>query len=208
MRKRNLDPEIVEAKAHEVRRRPTGKKEVEGAATSSFADLRTNEEIERKSDVFLANVRFIIGLRGMKQATVAKEARIPAEWLRQLTRRGLKQKRGGSEEYLERLRRFFLLDSVDELWSPTLIPSLKQTERRAAQIHPFLRSKDWPYAKRIVELLQSGDYDFLRDLIDRLSEREAAIAGQSYQEGQGEEDRASPEDMEKRLMKNRGSRRS
>lgn len=172
MRKRNVDPEVADAI------------NVGRTTDMSFAELRTEEVGERKSDVFRKNIRFLIKQRGMKKAGIAKALGVSEEWLRQVSRRGLSQVRKGSRTSLDRLRRFFSLDSVDELWSENLIDSHKQAERRAAEMAPYLRSKDWPYAVRFMELLLSGEYDFFRVLIDKLDQGAKAIEGQSYRGGQ------------------------
>lgn len=176
MRKQNLDPEV----AHAIN--------VERRTDMSFAELRTEEVVERKSDVFRRNIRFLIKQRGMKKAGIAKALGLSEEWLRQVSRRGLSQVRKGSRTSLDRLRGIFWLDSVGELWSVSLIDRLKQTERRAAQMHPFLRSKDWNYAVKFMELLQSGEYDFLRHLMDKLYGHEIATADQSVRGGKEEAD--------------------
>ena len=150
----------------------------------SVADLPIEVPPGGDKDVFRKNIQFFIEQNRMKPATVAKQARISFELLRQWLRRGLARPQKGSRDSLDRLRKFFLLDSMAELWSDQLIDSLKQTERRAAQMHPFLRSTDWPYAVKFMELLQSGEYDFLRDLIGKLYGQETATVGQSPRGGQ------------------------
>ena len=59
MRKRNLDAEVAQAI------------NVERNNKTSFADLRTKEEVERKSDVFRKNFRFLVKQRGVKLAGIA-----------------------------------------------------------------------------------------------------------------------------------------
>ncbi len=156
----------------------------ENRFNQSFADLPIEDRPGGNKDVFVKNINFLIEHNGMKPATVAKRAGISFELLRQWLGRGLARPQKGSWDSLDRLRKVFWLDSMAALWSADLIDSLKQTERRAAQMHPFLRSKDWPYAVKFMELLQSGEYDFLRDLVGKLHGQETATVGQSPRGGQ------------------------
>ena len=162
----------------------------------SFADLRTDgaepSSIERDPKVFRKNLRFLIKVKGMSKATVAKEAKVREDWLRKVMWGGLKQIRPRSKASLDRLRRFFSLDSVDELWSETLIDSLKQTECRAARIQPCLRSKHWPCIDKFLYLLQSGDYDFVGELVGKLYEQKTALEGRS---SHNKEEKASAKDL-------------
>ena len=105
----------------------------------SVADLPIEVPPGGDKDVFRKNIQFFIEQNRMKPATtVAKQARISFELLRQWLRRGLARPQKGSRDSLDRLRKFFLLDSMAELWSDQLIDSLKQTERSStAQMHPF-----------------------------------------------------------------------
>ena len=118
--------------------------------------------------MFKANIDFLIKHNRVKPATVAKGAGISFDLLRKWTDNGLKQPQKRSWNSLDRLRKFFWLNSMAELWSDHLIDNLKRTERREAEMQPFLLSKDWPYAVKFMKLLQLGEYDFLRDLIGKL----------------------------------------
>ena len=182
MAKENLVPETAQAL------------NIERGFDISSAELRTDVAIEKKPEVFKKNILFLIKQRGMKKASIAEEADVPPEWLRQLTSRGLSQIRRGSKDYLERLRRFFLLDSVSNLWSELLIDEIKQTEHRAVKMYPFLRSKDWPYAWKVLTLLQTGEYDFLRGLIDKSYSQETA-RGAKLPRDDNKEVKASAKDM-------------
>ena len=147
-KKENIDPKDAQLQ------------NVEKGFNLSFDDLPTRTGVVQDPHIFRKNIQFLIAHCGKTKAVIAKEARVPPEWLRQLSRRGLRQIRENSRSLLDRLRRSFLLDSVEELWWDGLIDSLKKTRRREEQGHPFLRSKDWPYAVRFLQLLQSGEYDF------------------------------------------------
>lgn len=148
-----LSPELIDAKA-------------KGAPV----DLRPAIEdvIERNSQVFLKNLRYLTEQSRQTKASIAQVAVVSHEWLRQLTQRGLSQIRQKNREPLERLRRFFNLDSIDDFWSATLISELERVRRRSTAMNPLLRSKDCPYAFKVITLLQTGEHDFVRDLIDTL----------------------------------------
>ena len=164
MRKINLDPEI--ANGMKVER-------AGGRHVPTHSESRSNEtgvSIERDAEVFRQNLSFLLDHVGGTQAAVAERAKVSHDWLRQLSKRGLTQIREKNREPLDRLRQLFGLDSVDELWSATLIEELKTTHRRIAAISPYLRSKDWGYARKVLTLLQTGDHDYLRGLIDSLYE--------------------------------------
>jgi hypothetical protein len=92
MRKRDIDPNIALAK------------NLKKKFTTTFADLRT---IDRKPEVFLKNIQYLIKHCNATQENVAKKANVPSTWLRQLTRRGLGQLRDKNTARLDRLRRFF-----------------------------------------------------------------------------------------------------
>lgn len=164
MRKQNFDPEV----AHAENVRKSG-----GRANGRPTDQRRDEpkEIVRDGKVFQRNLKFLLDHAGSTQAEVAKRANVSHDWLRQLTKRGLTQVREKNREALDQLRRFFLLDSADEFWSENLIKDVERLSRRSDQMRPYLRSKDWPYLLKVLRLLQSGEHDYLRGLIDSLSER-------------------------------------
>lgn len=164
MRKHNVDPEISQGMNLE---KSLGKSD----GRMSNMESGESEEIVRDGQVFRRNVRFLLDHSGTTQAELAKRANISHDWLRQLTRRGLTQIRQKNREPLERLRRWFLLDSVDDFWSKGLVEDVKRESRRSDQMRPYLRSKDWPYLLKVLKLLQSGEHDFLRGLIDMLSKR-------------------------------------
>ncbi len=163
MREQNFDPQV--AHAQNVGR--TG-----GRSEGRPVDLRSDEpeEIVRDGQVFQRNLKFLLRHSGSTQAELAKRANVSHDWLRQLTKRGLTQIREKNREPLERLRRVFLLDSTDEFWSESLIKDVERVSRRSDQMRPYLRSKDWPYLLKVLELLQSGEHDYLRGLIKALAD--------------------------------------
>ena len=135
MRKENIDPEEAQ-------------ENIEKGFNLGLADLppSAKDDVERDPKVFKKNLLYLMECHGqkMKSATFAKGANVREDWLRQLTSRGLAQRRPSNEPSLDRLRKFFFLDSVDDLWLEDLIDRLKQTKDREARIQPYLRSKYWP----------------------------------------------------------------
>ena len=137
-------------------------------------------------DVFKANIDFLIKHNRVKPATVAKGAGISFDLLRKWTDNGLKQPQKRSWNSLDRLRKFFWLNSMAELWSDHLVDNLKRTERREAEMQPFLQNKDWSFGVKFMKLLQSGEYDFLRDLIGKLYSQETTPTSQPSRRGNQE----------------------
>jgi hypothetical protein len=170
IRKENIDPEEAQ------------RENIENRFNLTFADLppTAKDNVDRNPKVFKKNLLYLIDCHGqkMKWTVVAKGANVREDWLRKLAERGLTQRRPSNEASLERLRGFFFLDSVDQLWSEDLIESLKQTKDRQARIQPHLQSKYWPSVEKLLALLQSNEYGFLEQLVNKLYEQETTSAGQ------------------------------
>jgi hypothetical protein len=182
----DLDSDEREQRPKRIKRENIDPEEAQGANIEkrfslTAADLppSAKDDVERDPKVFKKNLLYLMECHGqkMKSAIFAKGANVREDWLRQLTSRGLAQRRRGNEAPLDRLRKFFNLDFVDDLWLEDLIDSLKQTKDREARIQPYLRSKYWPSVEKFLALLQSNEYGFLEQLVNKLHEQETASAG-------------------------------
>ena len=169
MKKENIDPEQAYAE------------NIEKGFNLSFGDLPPHKDgkdkVVRNKAVFRTNIRFLIKDKQMTKAAIAREAGISSDLLRKWSSQGRRRPREAKPDSLDRLRRFFKLDSVDDLWSQDMIEKYKQTEDRAAQMAPYLQSKHWPCIDRFLSLLQSDHFDFLAGLVNTLYEQEIALAG-------------------------------
>jgi len=102
----------------------------------------------------------------------AKEIGVEARWLRRLERQGLGYASKSSREKLERIAEFFSLSHFTHLWRSDLLQSLGLPGPSPEQVESWQESPHWKQAEKLIQLLETGNYDHLSKLVDDLHELE------------------------------------
>lgn len=127
-----------------------------------------------------------------------------ADWFRHLLSDGLSRVDQRTAERLYRLARLFGLKSVEDLWNPDLVGVVVaktgslSTDNWATR-QAWEKDKFWPRMAKYKELLESGRFEFLEELIDRLHagyRREISEERRARHQGSDDEEEASEEEKE------------
>jgi hypothetical protein len=103
----------------------------------------------------------------MTPGEVAERCRISRRWYVRLLSNGLARIDKRTRPALERLAHHFGLGRIEDFWDPKL-DRLRQRAVVDEQILTWSTKVNWPYAKKLLELLESGEYEHLKGLIDTL----------------------------------------
>jgi hypothetical protein len=130
---------------------------------------------KRTPDVLAANLKRLTALTGKGGRELADEIGVQWRWYRRLLGRGLSRIDKRYLPSLKRITEFFRLGRpqdpidcrVEELWNPRL-DVLNHDLPKPAALESWRQRIDWPYAQKLLELLESGQHDHLRGLIDSL----------------------------------------
>ena len=128
--------------------------------------------------VFRDNLRKLTLLMGLTPTKVAKAiskqtlTEFDPRWYRRLCRKGIRQAHKESRARLEAIARFFGVTTVNHLWNERLI-----TFSLSKQLVPPRESE---YTVKLVELLETGKHDYLRQLISSLYALEFPSGNQSH----------------------------
>jgi hypothetical protein len=129
----------------------------------------------RRSDprVFAKNLGRLTKMRNLTQKSAAKEisktqsVRISYSWYRTLCAKGIGQRHKRTWDKLQAIARFFGVRTVYSLWDEDLI-RFELSDRLVPPIHAI-------YSYRLVQLLETGKHDYLKELITRLHDLEPDV---------------------------------
>jgi len=124
---------------------------------------------ERKLKVMRDNLIGLVRMTGKPAKEVAGEIGVDWRWFQRLLKQGLARIDSRFRPSLRQIATFFDLEGgdVDELWNPKL-PALRRPAPAPEELASWRQKRDWPYAKKLLELLETGQHDHLRSLIDSL----------------------------------------
>ncbi|WP_068415753.1 hypothetical protein [Planctomyces sp. SH-PL62] len=94
---------------------------------------------------------------------LSEAVEVEYRWLRRIVKDGL-SRRGGR---LDRLTRHLGLPDGDYLWAADIKQFLPHPPK-PEQLSTLKQKLAWPYAERLLDLLETGSHEYLKDLIDRL----------------------------------------
>ena len=140
--------------------------------------------MQRRSDpnAFKYNLNGLTVMRGLSRKEAAQQisqsqmVEIPEKWYRKLCNKGLAQVKGSSGERLQAIARFFGLPTMNHLWRDELIVFSLTKDA--------VPPNEAEFTVKLVELLETGEHDYLRGLIANLhachfSDKESPIFGRS-----------------------------
>lgn len=159
VRRRDAGLDRFDGTGHEVRRaRDLAKNLFDKGEDAEIA-------IERDPQRFRENLSYIIRSNRTTLRELADEAKVEYRWLRRIVRDGLERRVGR----LDRLAQTLRLPDGDYFWAPDIrrfLPPPPDPE----ELCGLKRRLNWAYAERLLDLLETGDHEYLKGLIDRLHE--------------------------------------
>ena len=129
----------------------------------------------REAKVFATNLDRLTRMHGMTRQQAAERIGAPYQWYRRVVTQGLRRISTENRDYLEVLADLFHLGRIEDLWRPDLISynvekaGLDPKADKHTQLL-WRQNQLWPYAEKLGRLLASGQYEFLKELIDKLHE--------------------------------------
>jgi hypothetical protein len=132
------------------------------------------QEVERDPAVFARNLRSLIQHSGLTAGDAPTQIGVNRRWLRRLSSCGLARIDRRTRPDLEKIVRYFDLRGPEVLWEADL-PQLRRQPAVDQQILGWREKVNWPYAQRLLELLETGDHEFLKGLIDSLYDSELLL---------------------------------
>lgn len=182
----------------EVRRQGAGAFATSGNALNrSFAvlkekeptldDLRlpmesADESKERFQRISKQNLSALLEWRPSSAADIGVEAR----WLRRIQQKGLGYASKASHAKLERLAEFFSLSHYTDLWREDLLEALGLPGPTPEQIENWRHSPHWKQAEKLLQLLDTGNFEHLSKIVDDLHELEVARTVRQIEKGPAE----------------------
>jgi len=122
------------------------------------------EFLERSPKTFRANLQYILRAFGVEVEQLAQEIGVEYRWLRRAVNDGLERR----VPRLDRLARHFDLPDADYLWAKDIRKFLKGAPPHPEVLKTWKQNLNWCYAERLLDLLETGQTDFLKGLIDNL----------------------------------------
>ena len=157
VRRRDAGLDRFDGSGHEVRRaRDLAKNLFDKGEDAEVA-------IERDARRFSDNLSYIIRTYQIPLRELADEAEVEYRWLRRIVRDGLERRVGR----LDRLAQTLRLPDGDYFWAPDIrrfLPPPPDPE----ELCGLKRRLNWVYAERLLDLLETGEHEYLKGLIDRL----------------------------------------
>jgi hypothetical protein len=129
------------------------------------------EKVVREPAVFAGNLRNLISQSGLTEDEAWEVIGVERRWLRRVMKSGLRRIDRRSHQHLKRVAHYFGLKRLEDLWEADL-PGLKHQPAVDQQILSWSQKANWPYARKLLELLATGEHEFLKGLIDSLHTKE------------------------------------
>ncbi len=153
----------------------------------------SNEDMQpRVSATFADNLRALAHLAKVTPDEVVEKCRISGRWYTRLMANGLARIDKRTRPGLERLAHFFDLGRVEDFWDPRM-DRRRQRAGAEEQIITWSTKVNWSYAKKLLELLETGEHEHLKGLIDTLHSLESLKMIQGAGAASG---RSRPEDAD------------
>jgi hypothetical protein len=126
-----------------------------------------NQEVHRDPSIFASNLRNLIRHAGLAETEAPAKLGVGRSWLRRATARGLARIDKRTEADLVWVASYFGLAGPEEFWE-TDLPCLRHQPVVDRQVLGWREKVNWPYAEKLLELLETREHGFLKGLIDSL----------------------------------------
>ena len=134
------------------------------------------QETQREPAVFARNLRNLLLQAKLSDPEAPAKIGVGRRWLRRASVCGLARIDKRTRADLERVAHYFGLDGPEELWEADP-PRLRRQPAIDRQALGWRDKVNWPYAMKLMELLEAGEHDFLKGLIDSLHASELRKVG-------------------------------
>ena len=164
---------------------------------------RQNDVRARTPKIFAENLSSLARQTKLTPGDVVLRCGISRRWYTRLMKHGLARIDKRTRPDLQRLAKFFDLGRLDDFWNPNL-DRLRDRVGVDEQILDWSKKVNWPYAKKFLELLETGEHEYLKGLIDSLQSLESsrAIPEPRAQPGRGRSENTSgPSSLRQRLKR-------
>jgi hypothetical protein len=122
------------------------------------------EHLERSPETFRANLQYILRTFGVEVRQLSQELGVEYRWLRRAVNKGLERR----VPRLDKLAHHFGLPDGHYFWAEDITKFLETAPPRPEALKTWKQNLNWCYAERLLELLEAGKHDFLKELIDHL----------------------------------------
>ncbi len=132
--------------------------------------------VERCPDTLIRNINILLEYYEIREEDAHECFGVERRWFRRLLKQGLERRMPN----LDKVARFFHLADGDYLWTKDIRRHLVKPPPRPDVLDSWTKRVSWPYAQRLLELLETGQHEFLKALIDGLHQMafgRGAIAG-------------------------------
>jgi hypothetical protein len=123
-----------------------------------------SDGIRRDPEQFKKNISYIVATYDIDLNRLSKDLKLEYRWLRRIVKDGLARRVGR----LDRLAKHLGLPDGDYLWAADIKRFLPPPPPTTEQLGTLKQRLHWPYAERLLDLLEAGDHEYLKALIDRL----------------------------------------
>jgi len=117
--------------------------------------------------VFARNLDNLIQMKGFTLKGTAEKIGANYQWMRRIVTRGMVRITEENRPHLQKIAKLFGINRIEDLWMPDLI-AFKVKGQVGALADEWLRDELKPYAQKLILLLASGKYEYLKALIDGL----------------------------------------
>lgn len=138
-------------------------------STYRFQGKATEKEWSDRR-VFARNLDTLIQMKEFTLKGLAEKIGANYQWMRRIVTRGIVRITEENQPCLKKMANLFGISRIEDLWMPDLIV-FKVKGQVAALTDEWLRNAEFvSYAKKLILLLDSGQHDYLKSLIDNLHE--------------------------------------
>jgi hypothetical protein len=120
--------------------------------------------VERGRKQFKLNMEYLVCTYNISLPDLANEIGVEYRWLRRIVSQGLARK----VDRLDRLARHFGLPNGDYLWATDIERFLPAPPPKPEQLGTLKQKINWSHAQQLLELLETGQHEYLKGLIDQL----------------------------------------
>ncbi len=144
--------------------------------------------IDRSPEIVIQNMKTLLDFYKISEEDAHKRIGVDRRWFRRLLKQGLERRMPN----LDKVAQYFNFSDGDYLWSKDISQFLVEPPPSPEALDSWTKQMSWPYAQRLLELLETGQHDYLKALIDGLH-RMAFARGVMPGQGGGE----APSDAER-----------
>lgn len=117
---------------------------------------------DRSPEKIRRNLQILLDRYSIDDRRASKEIGVDGRWFRRLMKQGLSRRMPN----LDKVAVFFGLPDGDYLWADDIERFLGPAPPRPETLDSLTQQMNWPFALRLLELLDTGRHDYLKGLVD------------------------------------------